>query len=132
MSLAIKNLLAERTRLALSVVGLGFAVSLMLVMAGIFVGTTRQVTTYIDHSRNAVWVMQPGFSDVQSGLLATHRGSGQAADPARKQIPRSRSWGCRPTSSTRALTQPSSSSDMTPRPGRWPVVACRRKRHRAG
>ncbi|MCB0930543.1 MAG: ABC transporter permease [Mycobacterium sp.] len=64
MSLAIKNLLAERTRLALSVVGVGFAVSLMLVMAGIFVGTTRQVTTYIDHSRNAVWVMQPGVSQM--------------------------------------------------------------------
>lgn len=64
MSVAVRNLLAGRTRFALSVAGVGFAVLLVLVMAGIFAGTTRQVTTYIDHSRNAVWVMQPGVSQM--------------------------------------------------------------------
>jgi putative ABC transport system permease protein len=54
----------ERTRLILSVLAVGFAVLLVLVMAGIFVGTTRQVTTYIDNSRNAVWVVQPGVSQM--------------------------------------------------------------------
>lgn len=72
--IAAKNLLAEKTRLVLAVLGVAFAVLLMLVMAGLFVGTTRQVTTYIDHSRNAVWVMQPGgIADVQGGVLATGR-----------------------------------------------------------
>jgi len=61
---AVKNLAVERTRLILSVLAVGFAVLLVLVMAGIFVGTTRQVTTYIDHSRNAVWVVQPGVSQM--------------------------------------------------------------------
>ena len=64
MIVAVKNLVVERTRLILSVVGVGFAVLLILVMAGIFVGTTSQVTTYIDHSRNAVWVVQPGVSQM--------------------------------------------------------------------
>ncbi len=64
MSVAVRNLLAERTRFALSVLGVGVAVLLVLIMSGIFVGTTRQVTTYIDHSRNAVWVMQPGVSQM--------------------------------------------------------------------
>ncbi len=64
MIVAVKNLIAERTRLVLSVLGVGFAVLLVLVMAGIFVGTTRQVTTYIDHSRDAVWVTQPGVSQM--------------------------------------------------------------------
>ncbi len=62
--IAVRNLLAEKTRLALSLLGVGFAVLLILVMAGIFVGTTRQVTTYIDHSRDAVWVTQPGVSQM--------------------------------------------------------------------
>lgn len=62
--IAVKNLVAEKTRLILSVLGVAVAVLLMLVMAGLFVGTTRQVTTYIDHSRNAVWVMQPGVSQM--------------------------------------------------------------------
>lgn len=64
MNVAIRNLLAERIRFALSVLGVGVAVLLVLMMSGIFVGTTRQVTTYIDHSRNAVWVMQPGVSQM--------------------------------------------------------------------
>ena len=64
MIFAVRNLVVERTRLILSVLGVGFAVLLILVMAGIFVGTTHQVTTYIDHSRNAVWVVQPGVSQM--------------------------------------------------------------------
>jgi len=64
MSVAIKNLLAERTRFVLSLIGVAFSVLLVLAMTGIFVGTTRQVTTYIDHSGNAVWVMQPGVSQM--------------------------------------------------------------------
>ena len=56
---AVRNLVGEHP-FALSVAGVGFAVLLVLVMAGIFVGTINQVTTYIDHSRNAVWVTQPG------------------------------------------------------------------------
>ncbi len=62
--IAVKNLLAEKTRLVMSVLGVAFGVLLMLIMTGLFVGTTRQVTTYIDHSRNAVWVMQPGVSQM--------------------------------------------------------------------
>lgn len=61
---AVRNLVGERTRFGLSVFGVGFAVLLVLVMAGIFVGTIRQVTTYIDHSRDAVWVAQPGVSQM--------------------------------------------------------------------
>ena len=62
--IAVKNLLAEKTRLASAVFGVALGVLLVLIMAGIFVGTTRQVTTYIDNSRNAVWVMQPGVSQM--------------------------------------------------------------------
>ena len=64
MSVAVRNLLAERTRFALSVLGVGVAVLLILIMSGIFVGTTRQVTTYIDHSRNAVWGDAAGLSQM--------------------------------------------------------------------
>ena len=59
--------------LALSVAGVGFAVLLVLVMAGIFVGTINQVTTYIDHSRNAVWVTNPGVADVPRRVVAADR-----------------------------------------------------------
>ncbi|KZS65680.1 ABC transporter permease [Mycobacterium pseudokansasii] len=64
MIVAVKNLVAERARLVFSVLGVGIAVLLVLVISGIFVGTTNQVATYIDHSRGAVWVVQPGVSQM--------------------------------------------------------------------
>lgn len=62
--IAVKNLVAERARFVISVLGVAFAVILVLVMSGIFVGTINQVTTYIDHSKGAVWVVQPGVSQM--------------------------------------------------------------------
>ncbi|MUM19263.1 FtsX-like permease family protein [Mycobacterium sp. CBMA271] len=64
MIVAVKNLVAERARFVLSVIGVAVAVILVLVMSGIFVGTTQQVTTYIDHSKGAVWVVQPGVTQM--------------------------------------------------------------------
>lgn len=64
MTLAVRSLVVERTRFALSIGGVGFAVLLVLVMSGLFVGTINQVTTYIDHSKNAVWVTQPGVAQM--------------------------------------------------------------------
>ena len=46
MIVAVKNLVAGRARFVLSVIGVAVAVILVLVMSGIFVGTTNQVTTY--------------------------------------------------------------------------------------
>lgn len=62
--IALKNLLAERARFLTSLVGVAFAVMLVLIMVGIFVGTTNQVTTYIDHSRGSVWAAQPGVTQM--------------------------------------------------------------------
>ncbi|ORB65394.1 ABC transporter permease [Mycobacterium shinjukuense] len=64
MMLAVQNLAAERARFVFSVLGVGCAVLLVLVISGIFVGTTNQVTTYIDHSKAAVWVVQPGVEQM--------------------------------------------------------------------
>ncbi|KZS82206.1 ABC transporter permease [Mycobacterium persicum] len=64
MIIAVKNLVVERARLVFSVLGVGIAVLLVLVISGIFVGTTNQVTTYIDHSKGAVWVVQPGVEQL--------------------------------------------------------------------
>lgn len=64
MLIAIKNLMNERSRFLTSLFGVSFAVVLILVMSGIYVGTLKQVTTYIDHSDGKVWVMQPGVDQM--------------------------------------------------------------------
>ncbi len=76
-SVAVRNLLAEPIRLALSVLGVAFAVLLVLVMAGIFVGTTGQVTTYTDHTRAPVWAMQPGVTQMFRAVSWLPAGEGQ-------------------------------------------------------
>ena len=68
----------------MSVTGVGFAVLLVLVMAGIFVGTINQVTTYIDHSRNAVGVTQPGCPRCSARCRGCRRG--QAASAVRTEV----------------------------------------------
>lgn len=64
MIVAWKNLVSEKFRFLAALLGAGFAVVLILVMVGIYVGTTNQVTTYIDHTAGKVWVMQPGVNQM--------------------------------------------------------------------
>jgi len=75
--IALKNLLAEPGRLITSIIGVAFAVALVLVMTGIFLGTTNQVTTYIDNSRNAVWVVQPGTDQMFRSVSWLPQGTDQ-------------------------------------------------------
>ncbi len=77
MTVAVRNLLAEPTRLVLSVLGVAVAVLLVLVMSGIFAGTARGVTTYIDHTRAPVWAMQPGVTQMFKAVSWLPAGEGQ-------------------------------------------------------
>jgi putative ABC transport system permease protein len=64
MTVAWKNLVFERFRFVAALIGAGFAVLLVLIMVGVYVGTTSQVTTYINHTAGKVWVMQPGVNQM--------------------------------------------------------------------
>jgi putative ABC transport system permease protein len=58
VSLARKNLFQDRRRAALSVLGIGAAFVLVLVLDGIFAGAMNQVTAYIRNSPADVFVAQ--------------------------------------------------------------------------
>ena len=64
MLIALRNLLVERLRFIISLTGVTFAVVLVLVMSGIYLGTLQSVTTYIDHTDDRVWVAQPGVDQM--------------------------------------------------------------------
>ena len=68
MSLALRNLTKDTTRLALSVGGVALAVMLILLLNGFLAGMNRQITSYLDHSEGSVVVAQ---SDVTNLLGAT-------------------------------------------------------------
>jgi putative ABC transport system permease protein len=65
-----RNLTADRRRLAASVLGVGLAVMLILLLDGMWVGVQRQSTAYIDHNPADLYVLQPGVQDLTAGASA--------------------------------------------------------------
>lgn len=57
---ALRSLLFDKVRLAIAVVGIAFAILLILVLRGIMDGTIAKATTYIDHSGSDIFVAQEG------------------------------------------------------------------------
>ena len=84
MSLARRNLFQDRVRLALSVLGVGLAVMLILVLNGLLDGTFKQVTNYLDNAPGSIVVAQSGVRNLlgatsllpQGTLDATSRTQG--------------------------------------------------------
>lgn len=64
MSLARRNLLQDRTRLALSVLGVALAVMLMLLLNGLLGGMYTQIGAYLNHSPGSVVVAQTGVRNL--------------------------------------------------------------------
>lgn len=67
MSLAIRNLRQNKTRLVLSVVAVSLAITLILLLNGLLSGVYRQVAQYPEHAPGSVVVAQDGVAN----LLAT-------------------------------------------------------------
>jgi putative ABC transport system permease protein len=58
MSLARRNLLQDKTRLALSISGVALAVTLILILKGFLAGMNRQITSYLDNSPGSIVVAE--------------------------------------------------------------------------
>lgn len=70
LRLALKNLLQERTRLAISAGGVAAALFLVLLVEGAFEGTSGQLVAYLEHSDADVWAMQEGVSNMHMSTSA--------------------------------------------------------------
>lgn len=62
--LALKNLFLERARLLVSVGGVAAALFIVLLLEGVFAGSTEQLVAYLERSDADVWVMQEGVSNM--------------------------------------------------------------------
>ena len=62
-----RNLLSDRRRLAASVLGVGLAVMLILLLDGMWAGIQRQTTVYTDRVGADLYVLQPGIRDLTAG-----------------------------------------------------------------
>lgn len=64
MSIAWRNLLKDKTRLALSIGGLALAMMLILVLNGFLAGMNAQIAAYLDHEPGTLVVAQDGVSNL--------------------------------------------------------------------
>jgi putative ABC transport system permease protein len=66
--LARKNLFEQPLRLSFSILGVGLAVMLILVMWAILEGILGQAGAYVKNTNAQVWVVQKGFTDIAHGF----------------------------------------------------------------
>jgi len=82
-SLARKNLFHDKTRLAVTLTGVIFALVLILVQFGLFLGFLDTTANIVAHSRADLWVTAPGVPHVNGGSPIPERRRWQAlADPS--------------------------------------------------
>lgn len=89
MSIALRNLLKDRTRFALSVSGVALAVMLILLLSGFLSGMNAQITAYLNHAPGSVVVAQAGVRNLlgATSLLPAGTDGDVKARGAAKVVP---------------------------------------------
>lgn len=78
-TLAIRNLLHDRVRLAVTLIGILFSIVLVAVQLGLYLGASRMITSNIDHADADLFVTTYGAKSFEDGgMLLTDRERHQA------------------------------------------------------
>jgi putative ABC transport system permease protein len=72
-SLALRNLFHDRVRLAVTLTGVVFAVVLITVQAGLFIGFATTTSNIIDNSNADLWVAASGLRNFDQGAPFSER-----------------------------------------------------------
>lgn len=70
-TIAKQNLLHDKIRLVVTLTGIVFAVALITIQLGIFIGFTQTISAVIDNSQADVWVTSPGVKNFDIALPLT-------------------------------------------------------------
>lgn len=68
VSIALKDLFADRLKLIATLIGITFSVILMAGQTAIFLGACRDITIMIDRSRADLWIMPQGASSFEDAF----------------------------------------------------------------
>jgi len=71
--LAERNLFHDRVRLAVTLTGVVFAVVLIVVQLGLYVGFSRTTTALVDNSRADLWVVSKNVPYIEQGIPFSER-----------------------------------------------------------
>jgi putative ABC transport system permease protein len=72
-SLALRNLFHDKVRLTVTLTGVVFAIVLIIVQLGLFVGFTNTTSTVIDHSGVDLWITAKGMQNFDVGRPISER-----------------------------------------------------------
>jgi putative ABC transport system permease protein len=79
LTLAIRNLVHDRIRLAVTLIGILFSIVLVAVQLGLYLGSSRMITANIDKADGELWVTTFGAKSFEDGgVLLTDRERHQA------------------------------------------------------
>jgi putative ABC transport system permease protein len=71
--LAYRNLFRDRTRFVVTLMGIAFAIVLVLIQLGLFIGFTVTTSGIIDHSRADLWICAKGVQYFEVGFPLPER-----------------------------------------------------------
>jgi putative ABC transport system permease protein len=83
VSLARRNLFQDKTRLALSIIGVALAVALILLLKGFLSGMNRQITSYLDNSPGSIILAQEDVVNLLGSNSLLPEGTVQKAEAIR-------------------------------------------------
>src|SRR2546421_11596919 len=72
-SLARRNLFHDKVRLTVTLAGIVFAIVLIAVQGGLFIGFTTTTSNIIDHSQVDLWIGSKGLQNFDSGWPFSER-----------------------------------------------------------
>lgn len=73
VKLAIRNLLHDRARMIVTLVGVLFAVVLLAVQLGLYIGAKKMIVSMIEHAQGDIWITAYGASSFEQAPLLTGR-----------------------------------------------------------
>jgi len=125
--LAWRNLVHDKVRLAVTITGIVFAVVLIVVELGLFLGFATTTSGLIDHAGADIWITAPNVPYIEQGVAFTERKQAIVlATPgvasASKFIARATQWK-RPTDGQQVAIQIVGVDLETKLGGPWNIVA---------
>lgn len=79
LTLAFRNLFHDRVRLAVTLIGILFSIVLVAIQLGLYLGSSRMITSNIDHADADLWITTFGAKSFEDGgILLTDRERHQA------------------------------------------------------
>ncbi len=88
LTLAFRNLFHDRIRLAVTLVGILFSIVLVAIQLGMYLGSSRMITSMIERSNSDLWIMTYGAKSFEEGgiLLSTRVRHQALATPGVKSV----------------------------------------------